>query len=102
MIAHFLVFGRVDHDPAETLVRACDPDSNWESGDSVALLSVPSAFAHAQLVSLIAAGIFAGWDWCPDSYREDTRILPVNLAEVFIAPWVMRYSVAPDGSVEVA
>jgi hypothetical protein len=102
LIAHFLVFGRVDHDPAETLLRACDPDSSWESGDSVALLSMPAAFAGSELVALIAAGIFAGWDWCPDSFREDARLLPVDPNETFVAPWVTRYNIESDGSVAVS
>lgn len=95
----FLIFGRVDHDPTETLIRACDPDSSPESGDSVALLSMPAAFAGSDLVALLAAGIFAGWDWCPDSFREDARILPVDTRKVFVASWVSRVTIAPDGAV---
>jgi hypothetical protein len=99
---HFLLFGRVDHDPAETLVRACDPDSTPESGDTAALLSVPSAFAHADLIRLLAAGIFAGRDWCPDSAREDSHVLPFDPREQHLAPWVTRLRVGPDGSVVVS
>lgn len=97
--AHFLVFGRVDHDPGETLVRVARPESSPESGDTAVLLTIPAAFAHADLVRLLAAGILANRDWCPDSAREDARVLPFDPREQFVAPWVTRYTIGADGAV---